>query len=215
MFLFSCVSAVGALPGSLAWSGSLVFKIVTLIQGVALYGARASHELSGAVRPDRRRRRCVDNGLRRLRRDAPRRREALVGRGGGAERRMLGFAGELLRVRRTRPGVSDQRFGALRPAFLRLKALSLSQRFLWSRAACSSSVRARCGRRGSGLSAGELAGCDDACGPSLRQQSRPTSASSARATISARVNAKRTTADFLAGPPLRTNERKRCMQINE
>ena len=79
-----------------------------------------------------------------------------------AARRMLGIVGELLRVRRTRPGVSDQRFGALRPAFLRLKALSRAKRFWRARAACNSSVRARCGRRGSGLSAGELAGSNNA-----------------------------------------------------
>merc|ERR1719359_374926 len=79
-----------------------------------------------------------------------------------AERRMLGFVGELLRVRRTRPGVSDQRFGALRPAFLRLKALSRAKRFWWARAACNSSVRARCGRRRSRGSSGELAGSNNA-----------------------------------------------------
>ena len=75
-----------------------------------------------------------------------------------AERRMLGFAGELLRVRRTRPGVSDRRFAALRPAFLRLKALSLSQAlFVGTRCVqqqCQGSVRAA----GVWLSAGELAG---------------------------------------------------------
>ena len=95
-----------------------------------------------------------------------------------AARRMLGFAGELLRVRRTRPGVSDQRFGALRPAVLRLKALSFAKRFLWARATCNSSVRARCGRRGFELSAGELAGSRVACGPRLRQQSPASAASS-------------------------------------
>ena len=79
-----------------------------------------------------------------------------------AERRMLGFAGELLRVRRTRPGVSDQRFGALRPAVLRLKALSRAKRFWRARAACNSRVRARCGRRGSLRSADELAGSNNA-----------------------------------------------------
>ena len=86
-----------------------------------------------------------------------------------AERRRLGFAGELLRVRRTRLSPSFGGFAALRPAFLRLKALSLSQRFLWSRAACSSSVR---GPVGLAVVQGSLLSWlvpDDARGPSLRQ----------------------------------------------
>ena len=83
-----------------------MFKIVTLIQGVAFHRARAPRQRCGAVRPDRRRRRRPDDdGLRRLGSDASGRREALVGSGGGAERRMLGIVVELPGVRGTRPGV--------------------------------------------------------------------------------------------------------------
>ena len=46
-----------------------------------------------------------------------------------AERRMLGFVGELLRVRRTRLSPSFGGFAALRPAFLRLKALTCALAF--------------------------------------------------------------------------------------
>ena len=83
---------------------------------------------------------------------------------------MLGFVVELLRVGGTRPGVSDDRFGALRPAVLRLKALSRGRRLWRARAAYDSSVSGL-GRPavvwGSFLS---WLGSDDARGPSLRQQ---------------------------------------------
>ncbi len=83
---------------------------------------------------------------------------------------MLGFVVELLRVGGTRPGVSDDRFGALRPAVLRLKALSRGRRLWRPGAACNSSVTGLGGRGSSGCSVNELAGLFDARGPSLRQQ---------------------------------------------
>ena len=83
---------------------------------------------------------------------------------------MLGFVVELLRVGGTRPGVSDDRFGALRPAVLRLKALSRGRRLWRARAAYDSSVSGL-GRPavvwGSFLS---WLGPDDVRGLSLRQQ---------------------------------------------
>ena len=80
-----------------------------------------SRQPCGAVRPDRRRRRRPDDGLRRLGRDAPRRREALVGSGGGAERRMLGIVVEL-------PGYVDPPWGLRRHWARRRPATSRSAR---------------------------------------------------------------------------------------
>ena len=83
---------------------------------------------------------------------------------------MLWFVGELLRVGRTRLSPSFGGFGALRPAVLRLKALSRGRRLWRARAAYDSSVSGL-GRPavvwGSFLS---WLGSDDARGPSLRQQ---------------------------------------------
>ena len=90
---------------------------------------------------------------------------------------MLGFVVELLRVGGTRPGVSDDRFGALRPAVLRLKALSRGRRLWRPGAACNSSVTGLGGRGSPRGSVPELVCSDDAGQPSLRQQSQPTSAS--------------------------------------
>ena len=88
-----------------------------------------------------------------------------------AARRMLGFVGELLRVRRTRLSPSSGVIAALRPAFLRLKALSFAKRFWRPGAACNSSVSGLGGRRWSGETVTELATPDDGGQPSLRQQS--------------------------------------------
>ena len=83
---------------------------------------------------------------------------------------MLAFVGELLRVRRTRLSPSFGGFGALRPAVLRLKALSRGRRLWRPGAACNSSVTGLGGRGSPGCSVNELAGLFDARGPSLRQQ---------------------------------------------
>ena len=83
---------------------------------------------------------------------------------------MLWVLVELREVRRTRLGPSSGGFGALRPAVLRLKALSRGRRLWRARAAYDSSVSGL-GRPavvwGSFLS---WLGSDDVRGPSLRQQ---------------------------------------------